>query len=147
MRERLIDTLTKIAVTDTDKCVKWVGYIQPNGYGQVTVNTKVKLAHRVAFATFHGKEPEVVMHACDNPSCVNVRHLKAGTHTSNVADKVSKSRQTKGSQITQAKLTEEQVLQIRGLRDTMTQACIGAKFGVTRSIINRIINRKLWRHI
>jgi hypothetical protein len=56
-------------------------------------------AHRVAYEYYYGEQiPEgmLVMHACDNPSCVNPLHLSLGTHNDNCQDKVKKLRQARG---------------------------------------------------
>ena len=77
------------------------------------------MAHRVAWAAYrttpfdmkqlHGK---IVMHTCDNPGCVNPKHLRLGTQSDNCLDRERKGR---GSAATAAhtKLTPEQVLAIR----------------------------------
>lgn len=44
-----------------------------------------------------------------------------------------------------AKLTEEDVLTIRRSRES--QRILGAKFGVSHSLVGLIRNRKIWRHI
>ena len=52
------------------------------------------LAHRVVWEAFNG-EPlgdRLVLHSCDNPSCVNPAHLSAGTMTDNMRDCASKGR-------------------------------------------------------
>jgi len=55
----------------------------------------------------------------------------------------------KGIKNGRAKLTEEQVLEIRRLYKTgdYSQTALGKMFGVGQDLISRIINRKKWKHI
>ena len=53
-----------------------------------------------------------------------------------------------GAENGRAKLTETQVLEIRGLRaGGETLVSIGSKFGISFSTVNNICLRKLWKHI
>lgn len=62
-----------------------------------------------------------VLHTCDNPPCVNPKHLFRGTQLDNMRDKIQKGRgvspgatnPVKGSHHGNALLTEEQVKTIR----------------------------------
>ena len=48
--------------------------------------------HRWLWWQETGEKPEVVMHLCDNPSCINIAHLKAGTFAENNHDMSVKGR-------------------------------------------------------
>ena len=64
-------------------------------------------------------------------------------------DKEKKGRgaQPTGERNNKAKLTKEQVIQIRSIASTRTRKSIGEMFGVTDANICGIVNRKTWRHI
>lgn len=49
--------------------------------------------------------------------------------------------------VSNAKLTEEDVVKIRALRKTKTQAQLAQRFGVSRLTINNIQNMKTWTHV
>lgn len=55
----------------------------------------------------------------------------------------------RGESNPRAKLTAEQVREIRrkAVETGMTQDTLGRIYGVTRSMINYIVNRKSWKHI
>jgi hypothetical protein len=64
------------------------------GYVHIRLGGKDRLAHRFAFEAVKGPIPagQVILHLCDNPSCVNPAHLRAGTHRENMRDKETKGR-------------------------------------------------------
>ena len=84
-----------------EKCVKWHLYIDGEGYGRKYLprsenggKSKYIPAHKWVYQQHHGQIPKgmVVMHTCDNPSCVNIEHLQLGTHGDNMRDMWSKGR-------------------------------------------------------
>jgi hypothetical protein len=118
-------------------------------FGQVylTVNKKTQLAHRIAYEQAYGEIPEglVVRHKCDNPNCINPRHLELGTHEDNVRDRVERNRSAKGSNNGRAKLTEDDVRYIRSTDETTYS--LAQKFGVDRKAIRNIRQFKTWKHV
>ena len=52
------------------------------------------LSHRYAYENFWGEIPKgfIVMHLCDNPSCINPVHLRLGTRGNNLQDAYKKGR-------------------------------------------------------
>ena len=60
-----------------------------------SMDGRYMLAHRVVLQIETGTPvpaDKVVMHECDNPSCVRPTHLRVGTHAENMHDKVVKGR-------------------------------------------------------
>src|SRR5678815_3205705 len=99
---------------DMDACLEWQGTKHSKrGYGL----DGRKLAHRAAWERVHGPIPEGmhVLHKCDNPPCVNVRHLFLGTHADNMRDREQKGRANHpyGERSGKAKLTDADVRYIR----------------------------------
>lgn len=81
-----------------DACWYWeAGAIYE--YGQVRMGDKRKLAHRVSYELEHDIHLDsdiLVLHKCDEPRCVNPKHLFLGTHQDNVQDRVNKGRTRTG---------------------------------------------------
>ena len=67
-------------------CWEWLGAKNRKGYGQFFFNGKGGRAHRYSYEYFKGAIPEglTVDHQCNNPSCVNPKHLKAMSMRDNV---------------------------------------------------------------
>lgn len=135
----------------TDDCIKYP-YLNRDGYGHVQYREngikKHYLAHRLSYE-LHNKvslsPTQVVMHTCDNPCCINPKHLIKTTHTGNVADKVSKNRQARGIKNGRAKLTDSDVRFIRN--STISNYQLAIRFNIDRKAIRDVKSFKTWRHI
>lgn len=117
------------------------------GYYDKKIDGRTTKIHRWVYEMVCGPIPDglVIRHTCDNPACVNIDHLLIGTHADNVADKVSRGRQAKGTSHGRTKLTEEQVRLIRN--STEEKGVLAAKFGVDRRLITAIQKREIWKHL
>lgn len=118
------------------------------GYGAFTLRRRVVRAHRFAWYAEH-KQPMpagfVVMHLCDNPSCVRPDHLRLAPQIENVHDRDAKGRTARGERASTAKLTAAQVLAIRA--DSRGARPVAAEFGVARSLVQRIRQGRHWTHV
>ena len=133
-------------------CLEWLKGMYRQGYGMVWVDEKPHQAHRIAWSLIHGDIPKgmVIRHkVCDNPPCVDIRHLDIGTQLDNIRDRDSKGRQAIGGSVNTAKLTEGDVIEIRRLYTAgdCSQRKIAEAFGVSQPMISDIVNRKTWKHV
>lgn len=106
---------------------------------------------RFVYTEMFGEIPDghVIRHKCDNRRCINPEHLITGTPKENSQDMLERDRSARGSRHKLAKLTEEQVLEIkRLLRDTnLKHHEIAELFSITRSMITQINIGAYWKHV
>ncbi len=137
-------------VDKSSDCWVWTASLDDKGYGQLGVDKRPLRAHRISYRIQHGEIPDGlhVLHHCDNPPCVRPDHLFLGTHADNMADMCKKGRHYKGETHPNVKLTEGDVLTIRGLySEGMRLYRLAGFFGMSISTIHNIVNRTTWRHI
>ena len=84
-------------VTVGDSCWMWVGGKTKDNYGKFWLGKTMK-AHKVSYLIHCGEVPNglCVLHSCDNPLCVNPKHLWLGTQLENIQDRDKKGRGNKG---------------------------------------------------
>jgi hypothetical protein len=163
MLERVERFWAKVCIGEPDQCWEWTAGRNKTGYGQVTFLGKGDRAHRVSWRLANDRDiPKgmCICHACDNPACCNPSHLWLGTVGDNNRDKTAKGRNVRpprdetqvryirGEGIAKAKLTEEDVLEIRrrrALGETLTS--LGRAFGVDMSTIGYVVRGKVWKHV
>jgi hypothetical protein len=117
-------------------------------------NNKMKQvkAHRYSWEIHKGPIPEglFVLHKCDNPPCINPSHLFLGTNLDNIKDMVAKGRNkgAKGTRNCKAKLTEDQVREIReACRQGATDATIASQYNVSAGAVWFIRYNVTWQHV
>jgi len=144
----------------TNNCWIWTGATS-SGYGTIRdENQKNDGAHRISWRLHNNQEIPtgmVIMHKCDNKLCINPDHLELGTVKNNIQDMINKNRRNpknhieklkneSGSLNRNAKLTNEQVIEIRKLYNSgKRQFEIANDFGISKALVWTIIHNKSWK--
>jgi hypothetical protein len=120
-----------------DACWEWTASTDTSGYGLFGLaSSRMRGAHRIAFELWNKIKPKgLVLHKCNNPLCVNPKHLYDGSRYQNNMDTLNSG---KGPN----KLTKEQALEIKEKAKTQTQTQLAKEYGVTQSNVSRIVNNK-----
>ena len=172
MKQIYIERFNKRYIKKPNGCWEWTGCKKSSGYGQLSIAGKGAVAaHRISFEIHNGPIPKglFVCHKCDNPSCVNPKHLFVGTSYDNVMDCVRKGRHAgsknirkvmklfnwkrlrniaRGEKHHRAILNKEKVLRIRRLHMKGTSFIgISRKMGVACKTIQDVCSRDTWKNV
>lgn len=136
---------SKVNKLGPEDCWEWLGAKHPTGYGKlwIILDKRVcKPSHHVSLilSGIHIPEGSVVMHSCDNPSCVNPKHLKVGSQQENIQDKLRKGRQPTGDKHHNTVISDADVSYIRRSKKLGTE--LAKQFQVSPSVISNIRNFK-----
>lgn len=146
----------KVDIRSEDECWLWKGgrsgKCRPGGvrYGVFKIDGKVCQSHRAIWMIINGSIPEgmYICHHCDNPLCVNPKHLFLGTPYDNNHDMIDKGRYVclSGEDAPGTKLTKEEVEEIKRMYipRKVTQSYLAKLFGVTQANIYAIVNGISW---
>jgi len=140
--------VAKYSKADGD-CIVWFGGRDKNGYGLVhdELFKKTRRVHRAVFERAHGPIPSgiFICHACDNPSCINLDHLFAGTPKENTQDMLAKGRRKKSRRDTAhhaTKIPHARRDEIRAREaEGVSQTKVAEEFGVSQSLVSQICRR------
>ncbi len=132
-------------------CWEWTASLRGGGYGGFGVEGRIYRAHRVSYFLHTKVNPKDlhVLHTCDNPKCVNPRHLFLGTHRDNMKDMSTKTRAVRGRDHYNVKLQETEVLDIRKKykEEGKTYQELAKEYGVAHSQVGFIVTKTSWKHI
>lgn len=131
----------RVVKTSKTGCWIWNGELGPRGYGRVKKNGEHLMAHRVSYELEYGKIPEgkYVCHHCDQPRCVNPKHLFVGSASDNVIDAIRKGRWYA------CKLTIQQVKEIR--KSPLRNVELARLYPVRANTICTLRLNKTWKHV
>jgi hypothetical protein len=132
------------------RCWLWTGSRNHNGYGRFRMRVDgvrmLALSHRVSWLLTYGRWPNPqACHRCDNPPCIRPAHLFEGAMQANQLDARSKGRMPLGEDRPGAKLTEDQVREIRS--SSGTQTAKAKKYGVSRWLVGLVERGQIWKHV
>jgi len=159
-----------VKIGKENECWEWKGSKDDHGYGRVRYQGKEYKSHRLAWILKSGSTEDIfVCHRCDNPPCCNPNHLFLGTHQENMDDMVKKGRYGKKRNLPKGKkhwsylhpektsscekngsavLDRKKVLEIREkAKDGQSHRSIAKEYGVAKSTVTFIIQRKTWVNI
>lgn len=117
-----------------EECWLWLGSIDQKGYGRFAMGGgRDWRAHRVAYQIVHGAVPDGlhVLHSCDNPACVNPRHLSADTNHVNREQAWERDRHWTVRKITPADLVEIK-------KSALPHSVLAEQYGLHQSEISRL---------
>jgi hypothetical protein len=142
----------KVDIKSDDECWLWKGGKDRYGYGRFYLDKKDVIAHRISYELHNNKQIKnglLILHSCDNPNCVNPHHLSEGTYQDNQDDCVNRKRKPVGIHHNSSKLTDNDIIEIRNKYHTgnHTYQQLSIEYNISRSQIERIVNKKSWRHI
>lgn len=135
-------------------CIKCVSHCtDKDGYVRIRYNGKHDRLFRVLYQQKYGKIPKglVLRHLCNNAWCVNVEHLKVGTHKENYQDMVDCGRSPKGKRNLKIsgeknnnhKLSEKQVKEI--YFSDLGCTVLSKLYNVSKTNIRYIKKKKQWK--
>lgn len=147
MRALIVRFEEKYISRGPDDCWYWMASLNEHGYGMISVggrSGRPELAHRVAYKLYVGRIPNgvYVLHECDNPKCVNPRHLYLGNQAVNLGDCKARGRTAFGERNGRAKLSDAEVVDIRqraAVGPRGTQEALAREYGISPCHVSLLV--------
>lgn len=115
-RARFYDKTSRAA----NGCLLWTAGKTKHGYGKFVLGGKTMGAHRAAWILEHGEllsPDQFLLHSdlCESRLCVEVTHLRVGTHEENMADRKASGRYntSRGANNPSARFTDDDIARMR----------------------------------
>lgn len=136
--------------SETDQCISWPFNKTNGGYAIMNAHNQNRFVSRTVLESTGRPRPSLdhfAAHApivCNNPKCINPRHLRWATRVENMADKKLDGTQTGlvGEANPHAKLTSRLAGEIRS--EVGTCINVGRKYGVSAATVSYIRSGKRW---
>ena len=128
--------------------------LDKDGYPRITLTRdgigKTKAVHTLVCEAFIGPRPDKMQtrHLNGDPADNRIENLVYGTQEENCADKILHGTDSRGERQGAAKLTDDDIFEIRRLLEAdITGLKIAEMFGVSSGHISRIKLGKKWQHL
>lgn len=126
-------------------CFIWQGTKNSAGYGLIYFNKSQILVHRFLYQLLNPNTNithKIILHTCDNLSCINPEHLKLGTQQDNIQDCSNKNRWGK---YRHSKLTEDQAKEIK--YSLLPNRIFIEKYKISKQLVSAIRKNLVWKDI
>ena len=144
---------SKVDCKGEDECWLWIGCKNENSdgdYGRFSINYKMYLSHRISYFIHYNKDPGslLICHKCNNPPCINPKHLFLGNNSKNKKQSFSEGRSShKGILHPRAKLQESDIKEIRNMKGKLNYRDVAKIFNISPKSIHNIWSGHSWSHL
>lgn len=134
---------------DGKECLIWP-FARANGeYASIHLDGRRQVVSRVVCQEVNGEQPtpdHEAAHSCGNGilGCVAQNHLSWKTPVENQFDRLGHGTHNRGERSGQAKITRDDVKNIRSLEGKMSHRLIASKFGISTGYVSHILTRRNW---
>jgi hypothetical protein len=144
---------SNVTIAGVNDCWLWTGSGCKNGRGLFSIRHKTFIAARVAYAIAGNRSNSLyVLHnpvTCNNPACVNPKHLRFGTKKEDANDMrlAGTMPNRKGCRHGRTQLTDADVIRIRQLAGKVSGSKLASMYNLTPGQISHIVTRRSWTHL
>ena len=141
--KKAIEVLRERCAFSENGCWIFMGAKSQSGYGVLSFNGRMWLAHRLAFFSEHKGIPTtfLVRHTCDVRACCNPAHLLHGTQLDNMRDCTERGRRGERNRAASpVRRGGREVLRILSEGET-SASVLKRKTGVTMAGISGVVSR------
>lgn len=142
----IISRILSRSIKRENGCIEYGGGNLKHKYGLISVTLsghRMSLpAHRAMYIAvnqvFDLPSNIYIRHKCDNPCCVNIKHLEAGTAKDNARDTIERGRRaaTYAPHTRQHKLTNQQVIDIKSCEQS--QQWYADEYNITKGYVYKL---------
>lgn len=135
-----------------NECLEWPLKPNKSGYGKITHGGKKHTVSRLVATFVYGqpKENYFALHSCDNPICINPKHLRWGTKQENNEDMMKRKRnkQPQAFNHFNSRFKPQDIIDIRLKYQTgQTQTAIAREYQVAQVTIQKIVTYKRYTNL
>lgn len=136
-------------VQETDQCILWPFSRLRGGYGKVVINDKTNLVSRIVCEKVYGPPPSQThqaAHSCQNPPCINKRHLRWATPKENQDDRLmhgTHDRRGRGKNLIELRkidMGDIASIRVEYANGGSSQRALAKKYNISQKSVFNIVN-------